>query len=82
MTMEFGWWSRDEDGRRFQVRARFFGQSLDWQRKQGHHQLWESYGPPTGDDWDRLIAEAERRLPRRLLSPKEFAAIRRLRPPA
>lgn len=79
MNAEFGWWSRDADGRRFQVRAALFGGRITWSRKQGHHRPWEPYDPTDGD-WDRLIADAERRVPRRLLSPRQFAAIRRLRP--
>jgi hypothetical protein len=34
---------------------------------------------PTCDHWDRLMTEAERRVPRRLISPKQFEAIRQLR---
>ena len=82
MTMEFGWWSRDDAGRRYQVRARFFGAALAWSRKQGHHQPWEPYGPPTEGDWDQLLADAQRRVARRLLSPKQCEAIERLRPSA
>jgi hypothetical protein len=78
--MEFGWWARDADGRRFQVRAEIFGGNITWRRKQGHHQAWEPYGPPTEQDWELLLAEAGRRVPRRLLSPKQFEAIKRLRP--
>jgi hypothetical protein len=80
MSMEFGWWARDAEGRRFQVRVIIFGGTATWSRKQGHHQPWAPYGPPTDKDWDLLLAEAERRLPRRLLSPQQFAAIKRLRP--
>ncbi|MFA5056778.1 MAG: hypothetical protein WC485_01580 [Opitutaceae bacterium] len=80
MSMEFGWWSRDAGGRRFQIRVTIFGGNVAWTRKQGHHQPWEPYGPPTDADWDTLMAEAERRVPRRLLSSKQFAAIKRLRP--
>lgn len=80
MTTEFGWWARDEDGRRFQVRVKVFGDKITWTRKQGHHQTWEPYGPATDEDWDFLFAEAERRVPRRLISPTQFAVLKRLRP--
>jgi hypothetical protein len=80
MSMEFGWWARDADGRKFQVRATVFGGRVTWARKHGHHQAWEPYGSPTDGDWTRLLAEAEKRLPRRLLSPKQLAAIKRRRP--
>jgi hypothetical protein len=62
------------------VRAAVFGSAITWSRKQGHHQPWQLYGPPTDEDWDCLLGEAERRVPRRLLSPAQFAAIKRLRP--
>jgi hypothetical protein len=80
MTTEFGWWARDADGRRFQVRATVFGGAITWSRKQGHHQPWQPHGPLTDEDWDRLIAEAARRVPRRLLSPAQFEEVKRLRP--
>lgn len=80
MTTEFGWWAQDPDGRKYQVRASIFGGAIAWSRKQGHHQPWEPLDPATDADWDCLIAEAERRVPRRLLSPKQFEAIKRLRP--
>ncbi len=80
MSMEFGWWCRDAKGRRYQVRVIIGGGNVTWHRKQGHHQPWESYAPVLPHDWDLLLAQAERRVPRRLISPKEFAAIKRLRP--
>ena len=80
MTTEFGWWSRDPDGRRFQIRATIFGGRISWTRKQGHHQPWEPYGPVTDENWERLISETDNRVQRRLLSPKQAEALRRLRP--
>ncbi len=81
MTFDFGWWARDGDGRRYQVRAEVFGGGITWSRKQGHHQPWEPYGPPTADDWNMLLEQAEKRVPRRLLSPRQFESIKRLQPP-
>ena len=78
MSMEFGWWNKDPDLGKFQVKAIVHGGSLKWLRKQGHFTSWEAHAP-TEDDWERLIAEAARRLPRKLLSPKQFAVIRNLR---
>jgi hypothetical protein len=78
MSIEFGWWSKDENGK-FQVCVRIHGGNITWERKQGHHSSWEPYGPPNDDDWDKLIGEAERRVPRRLISPKQFEEIKRLR---
>ena len=77
MSAEFGWWSRDENGKRFQVRVSLFGTSLEWYRKQGHHQPWVAYGPPTEEDWDLLEAEANKRVPRRVISERNLALIRR-----
>ncbi|MBL9207895.1 MAG: hypothetical protein JNN01_22620 [Opitutaceae bacterium] len=78
MSMEFGWWDKDETGKKYQILADIHGGNVTWTRKQGHHQSWETH-PPTDLDWDRLLDEARRRVPRRLLSPKQFAVIERLR---
>jgi hypothetical protein len=78
MSMEFGWWVRDPDLGKFQVKAIVHGGQLQWLRKQGHFTSWEGH-KPTEEDWARLTSEAERRLPRKLLSPKQFEVIRKLR---
>jgi len=78
MSMEFGWWNKDEEQGKFQVKAIVHGGHLKWLRKQGHFTSWMEH-VPTEDDWTRLTAEAERRVPRRLLSPKQFAEIKNLR---
>jgi len=80
MSMEFGWWQVDAEGRKWQIRATVAGGKIAWTRKGGHHQAWEDYGPPSGADWDLLVEQAQRRVPRRLVSPAQFAAIKRLRP--
>ncbi len=79
MSMEFGWWAKDADQGKFQINVSIHGGNISWTRKQGHHTSWEEYGPPTSEDWDRLISEAERRVPRRLISIKQFDDIKRLR---
>ena len=79
MGMEFGWWEKDPEAGKYQVCARVHGGNVVWTRKQGHHTPWEPLAPLTEELWDRLLAEAERRVPRRLLSPKQFDEIRRLR---
>ncbi len=79
MSIEFGWWSKDPDAGKFQISVRIHGGNITWQRKRGHHASWETYGPPNEEDWDKLIGEAERRVPRRLISPKQFDEIRQLR---
>jgi hypothetical protein len=78
MSMEFGWWSKDPETGKYQVNVSVHGGNVEWARKQGHHSSWETH-LPTQEDWDRLIAEADRRVPRRLISPKQFAEIKRLR---
>ncbi|MDR2675135.1 MAG: hypothetical protein LBC18_09800 [Opitutaceae bacterium] len=80
MSIEFGWWAKAAETGKFQINVSIHGGNITWSRKQGHHTPWEPYGPPTEADWDRLIAEAERRVPRRLISPRQFEAIKRLRP--
>ncbi len=78
MSTEFGWWNRDTDQGKYQVRATVHGGNLEWHRKQGHHASWEEH-IPSGDDWERLMHEAGRRVPRRLISPKQFDEIQRMR---
>ena len=77
MSMEFGWWVRDPEAGKYQVKAIVHGGNLTWFRKQGHFTSWEVHGP-SEEDCSRLISDAERRVPRRLLSPKQFDEIRRL----
>jgi hypothetical protein len=77
MSMEFGWWNTDPGLGKFQVKAVVQRGRVSWRRKQGHFSLWESLNPePT--DWERLVSEASRRVPRRLISPKQFEEIRLL----
>ena len=77
MSIEFGWWNKDANGDKYQVSAIVHGGNIEWNRKQGHHASWEPH-PPTEDDRARLIAEAERRVPRRLITQKQFDEIKRL----
>jgi hypothetical protein len=76
--MEFGWWVKDPDEGKYQVKATVHGGNLTWERKQGHFTSWLAH-KPSEEDWERLVHEAERRVPRRLLSPKQFEVIRQLR---
>lgn len=77
MSIEFGWWNTDDEGRKYQVNAAIHGGNIEWTRHQGHHTAWQPHVP---DDQDRarLLQEAERRLPRRLISRKQFDEISRL----
>ena len=79
MAMDFGWWIRDPEEGKFQVWAEFHGGTVTWKRKQGHHAQWEPIEPVTGEMWDRLIDEAAKRVPRRLMSPKQFDELKRAR---
>jgi len=79
MSMEIGWWKKDPERGKYQVRATIHGGNIAWTRKQGHHTPWEPHTPVTEEDWDRMLKEAETRVPRRLISPKQFAAIKALR---
>ncbi|MDO8543449.1 MAG: hypothetical protein Q7S40_23670 [Opitutaceae bacterium] len=76
MSIEFGWWNKDDDGK-YQVNVAVHGGNISWTRKQGHHSTWEAH-TPSEDDRARLITEAERRVPRRLISQKQFDEIKRL----
>ena len=77
MSIEFGWWNKDADGKKFQVNVAVHGGNIEWLRKQGHHTSWEPY-TPTEEDRARLIHEAEKRVPRRLISQRQFEEIQRL----
>lgn len=79
MSMEFGWWVRDPEQGKYQVRVIIHGGNVTWKRKQGHHTPWEPLEPVTDADWDKLLAEADTRVPRRLLSPKQYEEIKRMR---
>ena len=79
MATEFGWWIRDEEEGKYQVCAEFHGGAVHWRRKQGHHQPWQPIDPVTPEMWDRLVDEAAKRVPRRLISPKQFDEIKRIR---
>lgn len=77
MSIEFGWWNRDPERGKFQVHVVVHGGNIEWTRHQGHHTSWEPY-EPSDDDRARLIDEATRRLPRRLISQRQFEEIRQL----
>lgn len=77
MSIEFGWWNKDADGKKFQVSAIVHGGNIEWTMHQGHHTSWLPY-TPDDDDRERLIYEAEKRLPRRLITNKQFDEIKRL----
>jgi hypothetical protein len=77
MSIEFGWWDKDADGKKFQISAIVHGGNIGWTRHQGHNSSWDPH-TPTEDDRARLIYEAEKRVPRRLISQQQFDEIKRL----
>jgi hypothetical protein len=74
MTNEFNWWNRSPEEGKYQVKAKIHGSVLKFTRHQGHHTLWEPH-TPTNEDFDRLISDAQKRVPRRLVSPKQMAEL-------
>ena len=77
MSIEFGWWSKDEDGKKFQINAAVHGGNIEWTRHRGHHTSWVPH-TPRDEDRERLVYEAQKRVPRRLISQKQFEEIKRL----
>lgn len=74
MSIEFGWWNRTPEEGKYEVKASVHGGNLVFRRHQGHHTMWEEH-TPSEDDYDRLLSEAEKRVPRRLISPKQMKEI-------
>lgn len=77
MSIEFGWWNKDPETGKYQVRAVVHGGNIEWTRHQGHHTPWEPH-TPDDEDRERLIYEASKRVPRRLITQKQFDEIKRL----
>lgn len=77
--MEFGWWETDDDKIKWSISVRFHGGHVTFSRKTGHNTSWEDF-EANDAQWDRLLKEAERRLPRRLMSQKEFERLKAERP--
>ena len=78
MSIEFGWWNKDpEDKGKYQVSVVVHGGNIEWRRHKGHHTSWEVH-TPTDDDRARLVYEAEKRVPRRLITQKQFDEIKKL----
>ena len=77
MSIMFGWWNKDPEQGKYEVHAVVHGGNIEWTRHQGHHTSWEPHIPD--DDYRaRLIYEAEKRVPRRLITKKQFDEIKRL----
>lgn len=79
MGMEFGWWEKDEEGVKWQINVRFHGGNVVFIRKTGHHNPWQEF-EANDEHWDLLLREAEKRLPRRLMTQKQFDQLKGQRP--
>ena len=77
MSIMFGWWNKDPEQGKYEVHAVVHGGNIEWTRNQGNHTQWEPH-TPDDDDRARLIYEAEKRVPLRLISNKQFDEIKRL----
>jgi len=75
--MEFGWWNKNAESGKYQVHVVVHGGNIEWKRHQGHHTPWEPH-VPDDDDRERLLIEANKRLPRRLITKKQYEEIKRL----
>ncbi|WP_438482083.1 hypothetical protein [Oleiharenicola lentus] len=78
--MEFGWWQKDEEGKKHQVCVDIFGKTITWTKKYGRNTSWIEF-EPNDEEWDTLITEANRRVPRRLFSQGQYEFILSQRPP-
>ena len=77
MSVNFGWWNKRPDVGKFQVKVSVHGGNIGWTKHQGHHTPWEPYSPDD-EDRERLLYEADKRLPRRLINQKQYDEIKRL----
>lgn len=77
MTKEFNWWNRNPEEGKYKVKAKIHGSVLSFTRHQGHHTMWEEH-KPKDEDFDRLLSDAEKRVPRRLISPKQMKEVEQI----
>ena len=77
MSIEFGWWSKDPEGKKCQISAVVHGGNIEWTRHVGHHTSWIPH-EPNDDDRERLVYEASKRVPRRLITTRQFEEIKSL----
>jgi hypothetical protein len=75
MSITFGWWHRDPVEGKYQIHVEVHGGNIEWSRHQGHNTSWLTH-QPSEDDRERLVSEAEKRVPRRLISQKQFDEIK------
>jgi hypothetical protein len=77
MRITFGWCHRDPDEGKYQIHLDVHGGNSEWTRHQAHNTSWIPH-EPSEEDRERLVAEAERRVPRRLITQKQFEEIKTL----
>ena len=77
MSITFGWWHRDPVEGKYQIHVDVHGGNIEWTRHQGHNTSWSPHEPSAADR-ERLVAEAERRVPRRLITQKQVEEIKTL----
>ena len=77
MSVNFGWWNKRPEVGKFQVKVEVHGGNITWTMHQGHHTPWQPYSPDD-EDRERLIYEADKRVPRRLITQKQYEEIKRL----
>jgi len=46
MSIEFGWWAKDEEGKKIQINAAVHGGNIEWTRHRGHHTSWLPHTRP------------------------------------
>jgi len=77
MSVNFGWWNKRPEVGKFQVKVEVHGGNIKWTMHQGHHTQWQPYSPDD-EDRERLMYEADKRIPRRLITNKQYDEIKRL----
>tara|TARA_R110002111_G_scaffold11296_1_gene35279 strand:- start:32 stop:334 length:303 start_codon:yes stop_codon:yes gene_type:complete len=77
MSVNFGWWNKRPEVGKFQVKVEVHGGNIKWTMHQGHHTPWQPYSPDD-EDRERLMYEADKRVPRRLITQKQYDEIKRL----
>jgi hypothetical protein len=77
---EISWRRVTEDGIRLQVLGRKFGGEWSFFVREKRYDQWEPLEDPPLEDWLELLDSVRRRVPRRLLQPKDEAhLVRRIR---
>ncbi|MEZ5277600.1 MAG: hypothetical protein R3F07_14565 [Opitutaceae bacterium] len=76
MRNKIGWWKRDDDGRKFQVQFRYFGDKPSWHCQMARFEDWQPY-EPTDEDWDKAIQDMTDRLNRGLIRAHQLEMVKK-----